>query len=143
MLSAADDDGNMVSWVNSNYALFRSGITVPGYGFILHDRGALFSLDPKSPNAIAPHKRPFNMLASGFVMKDAAPLMTITLMGGDMQAQGHAQALVSLFDLGANLQAAADMARFHHARSSASNSLPWGTRWSRSTVRRSAASNRS
>ena len=69
MLSAADDDGNMVSWVNSNYALFRSGVTVPGYGFILHDRGAFFSLDPKSPNAIAPHKRPFNTLAAGFVMK--------------------------------------------------------------------------
>jgi gamma-glutamyltranspeptidase/glutathione hydrolase len=66
---------------------------VPGYGFILHNRGALFSLDPKSPNVIEPHKRPFNTLSAGFVMKDTKPLMTITLMGGDMQAQGHAQAL--------------------------------------------------
>ena len=116
VLSAADDEGNMVSWVNSNYAPFGSGITVPGYGFILHNRGALFSLDPQSPNVIAPHKRPFNTLSAGFVMKDGNPLMTITLMGGDMQAQGHAQALVNIFDLGANLQLATDMARFHHAQ---------------------------
>jgi gamma-glutamyltranspeptidase / glutathione hydrolase len=65
---------------------------------------------------IAPHKRPFNTLSAGFVMKDRNPLMTITLMGGDMQAQGHAQALVNIFDLGANLQVATDMARFHHAQ---------------------------
>jgi gamma-glutamyltranspeptidase/glutathione hydrolase len=116
VLSAADDEGNMVSWVNSNYSGFGSGITVPGYGFILHNRGALFSLDPKSPNAIEPHKRPFNTLSAGFVMKDANPLMSILLMGGDMQAQGHAQALVNIFDLGANLQAATDMARFHHSQ---------------------------
>jgi gamma-glutamyltranspeptidase / glutathione hydrolase len=116
VLSAADDEGNMVSWVNSNFAGWGSGITVPGYGFVLHNRGALFSLDPKSPNVIEPHKRPFNTLAAGFVMKDTKPLMTITLMGGDMQAQGHAQALVNIFDLGANMQAAADMARFHHAQ---------------------------
>ena len=116
VLSAADSEGNMVSWVNSNYALFGSGVTVPGYGMVLHNRGALFSLDPKSPNAIAPHKRPFNTLSSGFVMHKGEPLMTVTLMGGDMQAQGHAQMLVSIFDLGANLQAAADLARFRHAQ---------------------------
>ena len=114
VLATADRDGNMVSWVSSNYDEFGSGLTVPGYGFILHDRGALFSLDPASPNAIAPHKRPFNTLSAGFVMRDGAPYMTITLMGGDMQAQGHAQALVDMIDLGANVQAASDMARFHH-----------------------------
>jgi gamma-glutamyltranspeptidase / glutathione hydrolase len=70
----------MVSWVNSNYA----GITVPGYGFVLHNRGTLFSLDPTSPNVIAPHKRSSNTLSAGFVMRDGQPLMTITLMGGDM-----------------------------------------------------------
>jgi gamma-glutamyltranspeptidase/glutathione hydrolase len=104
----------MVSWVNSNYALFGSGLTVPGYGFILHDRGALFTLDPNSPNAIAPHKRPFNTLSAGFVLQQGKPRMTVTLMGGDMQAQGHAQLLVDIFDLGANLQAAAELARFRH-----------------------------
>lgn len=116
VLSAADSEGNMVSWVNSNFALFGSGITVPGYGFLLHNRGALFTLDPKSPNAIAPHKRPFNTLSAGMLMRDGKPVMTVTLMGGDMQAQGHAQMLVSILDLGANLQAAADLARFRHAQ---------------------------
>jgi gamma-glutamyltranspeptidase/glutathione hydrolase len=116
VLSTADDDGNMVSWVNSNFSGFGSGITVPGYGFVLHNRGGLFSLDPKSPNAIEPHKRPFNTLSAGFLMKDADPLMTLLLMGGDMQAQGHAQAVVNILDLGANLQAATDMARFHHVQ---------------------------
>jgi gamma-glutamyltranspeptidase / glutathione hydrolase len=100
--------------VNSNFAQFGSGVTVPGYGFLLHNRGALFSLDPQSPNVIAPHKRPFNTLSAGFVLRDGQPVMTVTLMGGDMQAQGHAQLLVNIFDLGANLQAAADMARFRH-----------------------------
>jgi len=116
VLSTADDEGNMVSWVNSNYSGFGSGITVPGYGFVLHNRGALFSLDPRSPNVIEPHKRPFNTLSAGFVMKDESPLMSILLMGGDMQAQGHAQALVNILDLGANLQAATDMARFYHSQ---------------------------
>jgi gamma-glutamyltranspeptidase / glutathione hydrolase len=114
VLSAADSEGNMVSWVNSNFAQFGSGVTVPGYGFLLHNRGALFSLDPQSPNVITPHKRPFNTLSAGFVLRDGQPVMTVTLMGGDMQAQGHAQLLVNIFDLGANLQAATDMARFRH-----------------------------
>jgi gamma-glutamyltranspeptidase / glutathione hydrolase len=114
VLSTADDEGNMVSWVNSNFAGFGAGITVPGYGFILHNRGGLFSLDPKSPNVIEPHKRPFNTLSAGFVMRGNDPLMTLLLMGGDMQAQGHAQTMVNVFDLGANLQMATDMARFRH-----------------------------
>ena len=116
VLSTADSEGNMVSWVNSNFAEFGSGITVPGYGFLLHNRGALFTLNPQSPNAIEPHKRPFNTLSAGFVMQNAKPLMTVTLMGGDMQAQGHAQLLVDILDLGANVQAAADMARFRHSQ---------------------------
>ena len=116
VLSTADGEGNMVSWVNSNFDLFGSGITVPGYGFVLHNRGALFTLDLHSPNVIKPHKRPFNTLSAGFVMRNGAPLMTVTLMGGDMQAQGHAQLLVDVLDLGANLQAAADMARFRHSQ---------------------------
>jgi gamma-glutamyltranspeptidase/glutathione hydrolase len=116
VLSTADDEGNMVSWINSNFSGFGSGITVPGYGFVLHNRGTLFSLDPASPNVIEPHKRPFNTLSAGFVMKEGNPLMTLLLMGGDMQAQGHAQAMVNIFDLGANLQAATDMARFYHSQ---------------------------
>ncbi|HKU66410.1 MAG TPA: gamma-glutamyltransferase family protein [Candidatus Baltobacteraceae bacterium] len=114
VLSTADRWGNMVSWVNSNYDEFGSGITVPGYGFILHDRGGLFTLDPKSPNVIAPHKRPFNTLAAGFIVRGGRPLMTLGLMGGDMQAQGHEQIAVDIIDLHANVQQAGDMARFRH-----------------------------
>jgi gamma-glutamyltranspeptidase/glutathione hydrolase len=116
VLSTADKDGNMVSWVNSNFSGFGSGVTVPGYGFVLHNRGGLFSLDPQSPNAIAPHKRPYNTLAAGFLMHSGQPLMTLTLMGGDMQAQGHAQLVINSIDFGANPQAAADMARFRHSQ---------------------------
>jgi gamma-glutamyltranspeptidase / glutathione hydrolase len=116
VLSTADGEGNMVSWVNSNFEEFGSGITVPGFGFILHDRGALFTLDPKSPNVIQPQKRPFNTLSAGFLLHENDPVMTVTLMGGDMQAQGHAQLLVDILDLGANVQAAADMARFRHSQ---------------------------
>ncbi len=116
VLSTADSDGNMVSWVNSNFGIFGSGITVPGYGVMLHNRGALFTLNPRSPNVLEPHKRPFNTLSAGFAMRGGEPWMTVTLMGGDMQAQGHAQLMVNILDLGANLQAAADMARFRHAQ---------------------------
>ncbi|HEV8396555.1 MAG TPA: gamma-glutamyltransferase family protein [Vicinamibacterales bacterium] len=114
VLTAADRDGNMVAWVNSLYSSFGSGVTVPGYGISLHNRGGLFTLDPKSPNLIAPHKRPFNTLSAGFVMRSDRPMMAVTLMGGDMQAQGIAQVLLNVLDLGANVQAASDMARFRH-----------------------------
>jgi gamma-glutamyltranspeptidase / glutathione hydrolase len=120
-LATADRWGNMVSFIYSIYDTFGSGITVPGYGFVLNDRGALFSLDPHSPNVIAPHKRPFHTLLPGFVMKGGAPLMAFGLMGGSQQAQGHMQVLVSMIDLGANPQAASDAARFTHSQ--ATNTL--------------------
>jgi gamma-glutamyltranspeptidase/glutathione hydrolase len=116
VLSTADRFGNMVAWVNSLFLSFGSGLTVPGYGIMLHNRGGLFTLDPKSPNAIEPHKRPYNTLSAGFVMRDNKPLMTVTLMGADIQAQGIAQVLVNILDLGANVQAASDMARFRHTQ---------------------------
>ncbi len=114
VLSVADGEGNVVAWVNSLYAAFGSGIAVAEYGMVLHNRGALFSLDPASPNAIAPGKRPFNTLSAGIVLREGKPLTTVALMGGDMQPQGHGQLLVSLLDLGANAQAAVDLARFRH-----------------------------
>lgn len=116
VLTTGDNEGNMVAWVNSNFTSFGSGITIPGYGFALQNRGALFTLDPKSPNMLAPHKRPFTTLSAGFVMREGQPIMTLTLMGGEMQAQGHAQILTNIFDLGANIQAAGDMARFYHTQ---------------------------
>jgi gamma-glutamyltranspeptidase / glutathione hydrolase len=115
-LAAADRWGNMVSFIYSIYDSFGSGITIPGYGFVLNDRGALFSLDPKSPNLIAPHKRPFHTLLPGFLMKDGRPVMAFGLMGGSQQAQGHAQVLIDMIDLAANPQAASDAARFTHAQ---------------------------
>jgi gamma-glutamyltranspeptidase/glutathione hydrolase len=120
-LAAADRWGNMVSFIYSIYDSFGSGITVPGYGFVLNDRGALFSLQPNSPNLIAPGKRPFHTLLPGFLMKDGQPVMAFGLMGGSQQAQGHAQVLIDMIDLHANPQAASDAARFTHAQ--ASNTL--------------------
>jgi gamma-glutamyltranspeptidase/glutathione hydrolase len=117
-LATADRWGNMVSMIYSVYDALGSGITVPGYGFVLHDRGALFSLDPASPNIIAPRKRPFHTIIPAFVMKDGKPLMAFGLMGGSMQAQGHMQVLIDMIDLGANLQLASDAARFQHAQDS-------------------------
>jgi gamma-glutamyltranspeptidase/glutathione hydrolase len=113
-LSTADRWGNMVSWIDSNFAAFGSGITIPGYGFVLHNRGGLFTLDPKSPNVIAPHKRPYNTLSAVFVTQDGRPLLTTGQHGSDQQGMGNMQVLVNILDLGANLQAAGDMARFTH-----------------------------
>ena len=115
-LAVADRAGNMVSFIYSIYDTFGSGVTVPGYGFVLNDRGALFSLDPRSPNRIEPGKRPFHTLVPAFVMKDGRPVLAYGLMGGSQQAQGHAQVLVDMLDLGANPQAASDAARFSHAQ---------------------------
>jgi gamma-glutamyltranspeptidase/glutathione hydrolase len=120
-LVTADRWGNMVSFIYSIYATFGSGITVPGYGFVMNNRGALFSLDPRSPNLIAPGKRPFHTLLPGFVMKDGRPLTAFGLMGASQQAQGHAQVLINMIDFGANLQAASDAARFSHGQ--ATNTL--------------------
>jgi gamma-glutamyltranspeptidase/glutathione hydrolase len=113
-LTTADRWGNMVSWVNSNYSTFGSGITIPGYGFVINDRAAQFTLNPYSPNHIAPGKRPYNTISAGFVMQGGKPLMTLGLMGGDMQVQGHGQMLVNMLELGANPQASTDMARYYH-----------------------------
>ena len=120
-VATADRWGNMVSYIYSIYDTFGSGITVPGYGFVLNDRGALFSLDARSPNLIAPGKRPFQTLLPGFVMKDGRPLTAFGLMGGAQQAQGHVQVLIDMIDFGANAQAASDAARFAHAQ--ATNTL--------------------
>ena len=115
-IATADAAGNLVSFIYSVYHGFGSGITVPGFGFTLNDRGALFSLDPASPNRLEPHKRPFHTLLPGFVMREGNPVLSFGLMGGAQQAQGHAQVLVNLLAHGANLQAASDAARFAHAQ---------------------------
>ena len=94
-----------------------SGRVPDGLGFILQDRGALFSLDPAHPNAYAPGKRPCHTIIPAFMMKDGAPVMSFGLMGGGMQPQGHAQIVINIIDFGLNLQEAGDAARYHHSGS--------------------------
>jgi gamma-glutamyltranspeptidase/glutathione hydrolase len=113
-LTIADKDGMMVSLIQSNYADLGSGLVADGLGFMFHDRGALFSLDERSPNVYAPGKRPFNTIIPAFVMKDGEPYLSFGLMGGDMQPQGHVQVLVNMIDFGMNVQEAGDFMRFRH-----------------------------
>jgi gamma-glutamyltranspeptidase/glutathione hydrolase len=117
-LAAADRWGNMVSLVHSVFSVYGSRATVPPYGFVLHNRGAAFSLDQKSPNVVAPRKRPFHTIIAGFVMKDGQPLMSFGNMGGTVQPETHAQHMVNLIDLGMNVQMTTDAARFTHAQAS-------------------------
>ena len=117
-LVAADRWGNMASFIYSIYDYFGASVSVPGYGFPLNDRGSFFSLDPASPTVVAPGKRPFLTIIPAFVMKDGEPLLAFGNMGGDTQAQAQATELVNMIDLGMNVQAAGDAARFHHGQSS-------------------------
>ena len=113
-IATADRWGNMVSFIYSVYDVFGSGVTIPGYGFLLHNRGALFTLDPSSPNVVSPRKRPFHTIIPAFVMKDGQPVMAFGNMGGSVQVQAQATELVNMIDLGLNVQAAGDAARFRH-----------------------------
>src|SRR5688572_17802300 len=116
-LTVADGDGMMVSLIQSNYRGMGSGLVPDGLGFMLQDRGELFSLDPKHPNAYEPNKRPFHTIIPAFVMKDGKPWLSFGVMGGDMQPQGHVQVLINLIDLGMGLQEAGDAARWRHGGS--------------------------
>ena len=113
-LTVADKNGMMVSLIQSNYRGMGSGLVPDGLGFMLQDRGELFSLDPDHPNVYAPGKRPFQTIIPAFVMKDGAPFMSFGLMGGGMQPQGHMQVLINIVDYGMNLQEAGDAARLNH-----------------------------
>lgn len=114
-LAAADPEGNLVSWIQSNYTGFGSGHAVPSLGFGLQNRGALFSLDPTHPNRFEPGKRPLHTIIPGFVTRGGEPWLAFGVMGGDMQPQGHVQVLLNLLLEGMGLQEAGDAARFHHA----------------------------
>ena len=106
----------MVSFIYSIYDYFGANVSIPGYGFPMNDRGSFFNLDPSSPYVIAPHKRPFLTIIPAFVMKDGQPLLSFGNMGGDEQAQAQATEIVNMVDLGMNVQAAGDAARFHHSQ---------------------------
>jgi gamma-glutamyltranspeptidase/glutathione hydrolase len=113
-LCTADDEGNMVSLIQSNYRGMGSGIVVPGLGFMFQDRGELFSMEPGHANVYAPGKRPFHTIIPGFVMKDGKPWEAFGVMGGDMQPQGHVQVLTNQIDFGLDVQEAGDASRWHH-----------------------------
>ena len=113
-MCTADDDGNMVSLIQSNYRGMGSGIVVPGLGFMFQDRGELFSMEPGHANVYAPGKRPFHTIIPGFVMKDGKPWEAFGVMGGGMQPQGHVQVLTNQIDFGLNVQEAGDASRWQH-----------------------------
>jgi gamma-glutamyltranspeptidase/glutathione hydrolase len=118
-LAAADSAGNMVSFINSNYEEFGSGVVAPGTGFVLHDRGAGFTMEPGLPNTVGPNKRPFHTLIPGFVTRpgpsgEPEPWLAFGVMGGSIQPQGHIQVLLNLLEFGMDLQEAIDAPRFRH-----------------------------
>jgi len=111
-LTAADESGMMVSFIQSNFMGFGSGCVEPEFGISLQNRGHGFSLDPDSPNAVAPGKRPFHTIIPAFLTKNGAPVMSFGVMGGNMQPQGHMQTLVRMLDYKQNPQAACDAPRW-------------------------------
>ncbi|MBL6745379.1 MAG: gamma-glutamyltransferase [Pseudomonadales bacterium] len=117
-LTTADRWGNMVSFIHSIFSVYGSGITIPPYGMILHNRGVAFSVDEEHPNVVAPRKRPFHSIIAGIVMQDDQPLMTFGNMGGSVQPETHAQHMVNVIDHGMNVQMTTDVARFTHSQNS-------------------------
>ena len=117
-LTVADSRGNMVSLIQSNYRGMGSGMTPPGLGFILQNRGELFTLEPGHSNEYQPGKRPFHTIIPAMVTRNNKPWLSFGVMGGATQPQMHAQIIVNLIDFGMNLQEAGDAPRFIHSGSS-------------------------
>lgn len=118
-LAVADSAGNMVSFINSIYEAFGSGVVVPGTGFALQDRGAGFTMTPGLPNTVGPNKRPFHTLVPALITKPGAngaqePWLAFGVMGGAIQPQGHVQVILNLLEFGMDLQEAIDAPRFRH-----------------------------
>jgi gamma-glutamyltranspeptidase / glutathione hydrolase len=117
-LTVADQEGNMVSLIQSNYRNFGSGMTPEGLGFVLQNRGEMFHLEEGHFNSYAPHKRPFHTIIPAFITKDGKPFISFGVMGGGMQPQGHVQIVINLIDFGMGLQEAGDAPRIQHVDSS-------------------------
>jgi gamma-glutamyltranspeptidase/glutathione hydrolase len=113
-MTTADQFGNMVSLIQSNYRGMGSGMVPPGLGFMLQDRGELFSLKEGQANTFAPGKRPFHTIIPAFITRDGKPWVSFGVMGGDFQPQGHTQIVMNLIDFGMNLQEAGDAPRWDH-----------------------------
>ncbi|MGH8224556.1 MAG: gamma-glutamyltransferase [Gammaproteobacteria bacterium] len=120
----ADDNGMMVSMIQSNYAGMGSGLVADGLGFMFQDRGALYTLHGGAANVYAPRKRPFHTIIPAFVMKDGKPWLAFGVMGGDMQPQGQTQVLINMIDFGMNVQEAGDAARWRHFGNATPTGLP-------------------
>lgn len=112
-LTTADASGMMVSYIQSNFMAFGSGVVIPGTGISMQNRGAGFVLDPAHPNCVGPGKRPFHTIIPGFVTAQGQPRLSFGVMGGHMQHQGHVQMVTRLFDHGQNPQAASDAPRWY------------------------------
>ena len=117
-LTVVDRDFNCVSLIQSNFHGFGSHHVPAGLGFVLQNRGCLFALDPGHLNRLEPKKRPFHTIIPAFITKDGKPWLSFGLMGGDMQAQGHAQVICNMIDFGMDVQEAGDAPRFRHLGSS-------------------------
>ena len=122
-LTVADQDGNMLSLIQSNFRGMGSGMT-PGLGFVLQDRGEQFDVTPGRPNSYAPGKRPFHTIIPAFVTREGKPYLSFGVMGGAMQPQGHVQIIVNHVDFGMNLQEAGDAPRLRHDGSSDADGVP-------------------
>ncbi len=123
-LTVADSEGNMVSLIQSNFQVFGSGMAPDGLGFVLQDRGALFTLEDGKNNTYAPHKRPFHTIIPAFVTKDDKPYMSFGVMGGSFQPLGQVQILMNMIDFGMNAQEAGDAPRIDHQGSSEPTGKP-------------------
>jgi gamma-glutamyltranspeptidase/glutathione hydrolase len=124
-LTAADQHGMMISFIQSNFKGFGSGVVVPNTGIALHNRGWGFNLRAGHPNEVGPRKRPLHTIIPGFLMQDGRPLLSFGVMGGSMQAQGHVQIAIRIADHGMNPQAASDAPRWRIHDDNSTVAVEW------------------